>query len=125
MLDRIKPKKADVILILVLLAAALSLLLLRGRGDALTAEITVNGVSANSIDLRAVASPYDITLENGVRLHVEPGGISFTASDCRGKDCVRCGVLKRAGQAAACVPNRTLVLLTGKPQKGAPDAVSY
>ncbi len=125
MIDRIKPKKADLILILLLLAAAFSLLLARGRGDALTAEITVNGVSENSIDLRAVESPYDITLQNGVRLHVEPGGISFAESDCRGKDCVRCGVLKRAGQAAACVPNQTLVLLTGKPQKGAPDAVSY
>jgi hypothetical protein len=37
---------------------------------------------------------------------------------------VRCGVLTRAGQAAACVPNKTLVTLTGKPLKGAPDAIS-
>ncbi len=122
--DRLKLKKADVLLICFLLAAALALLLLRGGGDTLTAEVTVAGVTVEQIDLKAVTSPYDLTLENGVRLHVEPGGVSFCYSDCRGQDCVRCGVLTRAGQAAACVPNKTLVTLTGKPLKGAPDAIS-
>ena len=97
----------------------------RGWFDARDGRLHVAGETVERIDLKAVTSPYDLTLENGVRLHVEPGGISFCYSDCRGQDCVRCGVLTRAGQAAACVPNRTLVLLTGKPQKGAPDAVSY
>ncbi|MBR5424046.1 MAG: NusG domain II-containing protein [Clostridia bacterium] len=124
MTERLKLKKADVLLICFLLAAALALLLLRGGGDALTAEVTVAGETVERIDLKAVTSPYDLTLENGVRLHVEPGGISFCYSDCRGQDCVRCGVLTRAGQAAACVPNKTLVVLTGKPPKGAPDAIS-
>ena len=124
MLDRLKLKKADLLLICFLLAAALALLILRGGGDTLTAEVTVAGVTVEQIDLTAVSSPYDLTLENGVRLHVEPGGISFCYSDCRGQDCVRCGVLNRAGQAAACVPNKTLVTLSGKPLKGAPDVIS-
>ena len=122
--ERLKLKKADVLLICFLLAAALALLLLRGGGENLTAEVTVAGKTVEVIDLAAVKTPYEITLENGVRLHVEPGGVSFCYSDCRGQDCVRCGLLTRAGQAAACVPNKTLVTLTGKPAKGAPDAIS-
>jgi hypothetical protein len=123
--DRLKLKKADVLLICFLLAAALALLLLRGGGDTLTAEVTVAGVTVEQIDLKAVTSPYDLTLENGVRLHVEPGGVSFCYSDCRGQDCVRCGALTKAGQAAACVPNKTVIVLRGAPVKGATDAISY
>ena len=126
MIERLKPKKADIVILLCVLAAAVLLLVLRGgRGSALIAEITVNGAPAGTVDLRGVSAPYEFPLENGVCLYVEPGRISFLRSDCRGQDCVRCGALTRAGQAAACVPNKTLVTLTGKPPKGAPDAVSY
>ena len=126
MTDRLKPKKADIALIVLLLAAACVLFLIRGgaRGS-LTAEITVDGAPFDEIDLTAVKEAYELPLDNGVLLYVEPGGVSFRASDCRGQDCVRCGVLTRAGQAAACVPNKTLVVLTGRPKKGAPDAVSF
>ena len=124
MLERMKLKKADILLIIVLLSAASALLLLRGGGDTLTAEVSVDGRTVSVISLSEVGSPYELPLENGVRLYVEPGGISFLCSDCRGQDCVRCGALTRAGQAAACVPNKTLVTVTGKPLKGAPDAIS-
>ena len=124
MMKRLNLKKGDLVLIAVLLLAGAVLLLLRGGKAAVTANVTVNGELRYEIDLTAVKAPYELPLENGVTLYVEPGAVRFLHSDCRGQDCVRCGALTRAGQAAACLPNKTLVSLSGKPPKGAPDAIS-
>ena len=124
MIKRLQIKKGDLILIAVLLAAGLALLGLRGKNAAVTANVTVDGECLYEIDLTAVKTPYELPLDSGVTLYVSPGGICFLHSDCRGQDCVRCGVLRYAGQTAACLPNKTLVTLTGKPPAGAPDAIS-
>ena len=109
----------------VLLLPALALLLFSGRGKAPTAVVITEGETLYEIPLGSVKEPYTIELENGVTVSVAPGEIRFAASDCRGQDCVRCGALTRAGQAAACVPNKTVIVLKGTLEKGAPDAVSY
>ena len=118
-------KKWDLAIIAALLLAAGALFLLRGGGGDTTAVIAVNGETLYEIDLKSVEEPYTLTLENGVSIGVAPGEIRFFASDCPGQDCVRCGALTKAGQAAACVPNQTLIALRGAPDKRAPDAVSY
>ena len=118
-------KKADAVIIAALLALAGLLLLLRGGGKAAVAEITVDGETLYEIALSDVKESYTITLPNGVEIGVDPGGIRFLASDCRGQDCVRCGVLTKAGQAAACVPNKTVIVLRGAPESGGTDAISY
>ncbi len=125
MIKRLKLKKADALLIAVLLLACAVLFAARGGGKGLTARVSVRGETLYAIDLKTVAAPYELPLENGVTLQVEPGGIRFSHSPCRGQDCVRCGTLTRAGQTAACLPTQTLVTITGRPPKGAPDAVSY
>ena len=124
MMKRLNLKKGDLVLIAVLLLAGALLLLLRGGKAAVTANVTVNGELLYEIDLTAVKAPFEVPLENGVTLYVAPGAVRFLHSDCRGQDCVRCGALTRAGQAAACLPNKTLVSLSGKPPRGAPDAIS-
>ncbi len=108
-----------------LLVLAGLLLLLRGGGKTAVAEITVDGETLYEIPLGDVKESYTLTLQNGVEIGVEPGSILFLASDCRGQDCVRCGALTKAGQAAACVPNKTVIVLRGAPVKGATDAISY
>ena len=117
-------RKADAAVIAVLLALAGVLMLLRGGGKAPTAVILADGETLYEISLADVKEAYEIPLENGVVIAVAPGEIRFAASDCHGQDCVRCGALTKAGQAAACVPNRTVIVLKGAPEKGAPDAIS-
>ncbi len=123
--NRTRIKKTDLILIAALLLLAGVLFALGRSGESPTAAVTVDGKLLYSIPLDGVKEPYTLTLENGVTLAVEPGSIRFAASDCRGQDCVKCGALRRAGQAAACVPNKTVITVSGKPDKNAPDALSW
>lgn len=118
-------KKWDLIVVAALLLAAAALFLFRSGGGRRTAVIAVDGETLYEIELDSVKEAYTITLENGVSVEVAPGEIRFLSSDCPGQDCVRCGALTRAGQAAACVPNKTLIALKGAPDGRAPDAVSY
>ena len=119
-------KKADAAVIagLLLIAGLLTLLLGGGKKTAV-AVIAVDGETLYEITLSDVKESYTISLDNGVTVSVAPGEIRFLASDCRGQDCVRCGPLTKPGQAAACVPNKTVIVVKGTPEKGTPDAVSY
>ena len=119
-------KKADLIVIAALLLLGAALLALRGAGQkALTAHVSVNGETLYSIDLSTVTEPRELSLPGGAVIRVERGSAAFVSSPCRGQDCVRCGKLTRAGQAAACVPTKTLLVIVGGSPSGAPDAVSY
>ncbi len=118
-------KKWDLAIVAALLLAAAALFLFRGGSGKRTAVIAVNGETLYEIALDDVKEPYTLTLENGVSVGVAPGEIRFLASDCPGQDCVRCGALTKTGQAAACVPNKTLIALNGAADGRAPDAVSY
>jgi len=44
-------------------------------------------------------------------IRIEGGKVRFEESDCPGLDCVRAGWISKAGQSAACLPNKTVVLL--------------
>ena len=119
----LRPADLAIAAVLLLLAGALFLIPRAGGGK--TAVVVVGGETVSRIDLDAVAAPYELDLGCGVTLAVSPGEIRFAASDCRGQDCVRCGALKSAGQTAACLPNRVLVYVDGKPAADAPDAIVY
>ena len=116
-------RPADLIVAAALLALAGILAVVFGRLDGVTAEIICDREIVYTVDLSAVKEPYDITLENGVVVTVEPGAIFFSGSDCANRLCVRAGKLTKAGQSAACIPNRTLIRITGR-AKNAPDALT-
>ena len=118
-------RPADLVLAAALLLLGGALLLLPRTGGGKTAVITTGDGAETRIDLNAVSEPYEIPLDCGVTLAVSPGEIRFADSDCRGRDCVRCGALTRPGQAAACLPNRVLVRIDGKTEQDAPDAIVY
>lgn len=107
---------------LVLLCAALFLLPVLQRNRPLTAVITVGGETVETIDLSAVEAPYTVQYA-GCTLHVEPGAIGFSSADCPDRLCVKTGMLRHAGSAAACVPNRVVVSLTA--QRESFDGVAY
>lgn len=78
-----------------------------------TAEIMLGDDPFASVDLArnqqiSVAGPHGHSV-----LQVEDGRIRFVESPCRNKVCLRAGWLEHAGDAAACLPNRVSVALTG------------
>ena len=115
-------RPADLIAVAAVLAAA-GLLALLGGTDGATAEIIVGRQTVETVDLTAVREPYTIALDNGVTVAVEPGAISFCASGCPNQLCVRAGKLTKAGESAACLPNETLIRVTGR-ARNAPDALT-
>ena len=62
----------------------------------------------------AVEGPLGTTV-----VEVGPAGARVVSSPCPLQICVRTGTIRRAGQVAACVPNRVAVRVVGK---GAGDA---
>ena len=122
-----KPRKlirpADLIVAAALLVVAAALWLILGHMHGTTAEIVCDKEVVKTVDLSAVKEPYDISLDNGVTITVEPGAIFFSGSDCANQLCVHTGKLTKAGQSAACLPNKTLIRITGKDRRG-PDALT-
>ena len=108
--------------VLVLLCAALFLLPVLQRNRPLTAVITVGGETVETIDLSAVEAPYTVQYA-GCTISVEKGAIGFTHAACPDRLCVRTGMLRHAGSAAACVPYRVVVSL--RAQTEAFDGVAY
>ena len=124
-LRRIKKADLAVIAALLLLAGAATAFLRPANTGRLTAKVIVDGEMLYSVTLSDVKAPYELTLDNGATVEIAPDGVRFVSSPCRGKDCVRSGKLTRAGQTAACLPNKTLIVLEGARAKNAPDAISY
>jgi len=118
---RLRP--ADLIAAAVLLALAGGLWLFFGNRPGDTAQVIYDKEVLYTIDLSRVTEPYELRLDCGVTVAVEPGAISFADSDCANRLCVRTGKLTRAGESAACLPNKTLIRVTGRDRR-APDALT-
>ena len=117
-------KKADIVIVAVLLLIAAVLLLPRiiHKDEKLTAQIIRDGKVIETVDLSEVGSDYTIDLGDA-KILVRNNAISFADADCPDKLCVRCGLLKRSGDTAVCVPTRTVITVTG--QSSEVDVISY
>ena len=116
-------RPADLIVVAAVLAVAAVLWAVLAHLTGTTAQIVCGGEIVETVDLSAVKEAYDVTLDNGVVIRVEPGAICFAASGCANQLCVHTGRLTKAGQSAACLPNKTLIRITGKDRR-APDALT-
>lgn len=116
-------RPADLIAVAAILLLAGALWLLTNSRQGETAEIVCGREVLYTIRLSEVKEPYEIRLENGITVAVEPGAVFFASSDCANQLCVRTGRLTRAGQSAACLPHKTLIRVTGR-DKTAPDALT-
>ena len=116
-------RPADLIVVAAALAVAAVLWAVLAHLTGTTAQIVCDGEVVTTVDLSAVREAYDVTLDNGVTVRVEPGAIYFADSDCANRLCVHTGKLTKAGQSAACLPNKTLIRITGKNRR-APDALT-
>ena len=87
------------------------------------AEVVVTDHPVETIDL---GHDGEIEVQGGMgpsRLLVQDGRVRFTASPCRGKQCIHSGWLAHEGDFAACLPNGVAVEVLG-PERGL-DAINY
>lgn len=93
-------------------------------------------VAATQFEVRVAGTPggrhaldrdRDIVVEGRLGpslLRVQDGRVRFVSSPCRNKVCVHSGWLSHGGDAAACLPNRVSISLSGDAGSGL-DAVSF
>ncbi len=96
-----------------------------GRSDAagVVAEVVVAGHSIEAIDLGRDGEVEVHGRLGPSRLLVQDRRVRFTASPCRGKQCIHSGWLAHEGDFAACLPNGVAVEVLG-PERGL-DAINY
>ncbi len=99
-----------VLAVLALFAIALLLFFRFGLKDGRTALISVDGRDYLTVPLD---KDDEITLDNGVKIIVSDGKIGFAESDCPDLVCVHTGMLSKVGDVAACVPNKTVISVSG------------
>ena len=103
-----------------LLLSLLTALHFCGRRPASTAELWVDGVLTQTLDL-SVDGEYRIESAEGWNvLTVSGGKVAVTAASCPDADCVRCG-RQNSGPPIVCLPNRVCVQF---PDHGGVDAVA-
>jgi len=87
------------------------------------AEVVVAGRPGETIDL---GHDGEVEVQGRMgpsRLLVQDARVRFTASPCRGKQCIHSGWLAHEGDFAACLPNGVAVEVLG-PERGL-DAINY
>lgn len=122
-------KKSDFILIAVIAIICAAFLIPKYFGDkgTLTAVIYKDGEIIEQIDLSSVSTKYerDLKCTPEAKITVEPGCIYYSYAECPDKLCVNTGKLSHAGDTAACIPSRTLVVIEGQKDASAPDVITY
>ena len=129
----LRPRLSDALIVVVVLALAAGIALwqvsARTESDSLTVVVEIDGAE---VDRFPVASLDTHTYShNGVTLTLAPAvlgaspvssaesdmtrGVCVAESDCPTLDCVRTGVISRAGQSIVCLPGRIVVSLEGAP----------
>ena len=110
--------------ILVLFAAGFLLWRAVAAQPGMCAVVTVDGETVLQIDLQTAVDAQSYTLQNGVQLVAENHTVRFAESDCPDGICVETGALRKVGESAACVPNRTVVTVVGGEPRDV-DVIAY
>ena len=110
--------------ILVLFAAGFLLWRAVAAQPGMRAVVTVDGEAVLQIDLQSAEDAQSYTLQNGVQLVAENHTVRFAESDCPDGICVETGALRKVGESAACVPNRTVVTVVGGEPRDV-DVIAY
>lgn len=119
----------DLLILIAISAIAIILLIphLFNRQN-LTATITVDGKTVESVNLNEVAGFRQIKLdcEPAVTVRIENGRICVSDAECEDKLCVNCGWLDSNGDMAVCLPAGVVVSVEGAEQsENPPDVITY
>ncbi len=116
-------KKGDIAVVaVVLVIAGIFFLWQFLSAEKLTAVVTVNGKTIETVDLSEKGKRKIIPdTDPAVEITVEDGKIFFSYAECADKLCVSCGELCRKGDTAVCLPSKTVISVIGSDV----DAVTY
>lgn len=120
-------RKGDILIagMLVCIAVFIWLPAVLNSSGRLTAYIYEDGILKESILLSEDTASRTIEVHGG-RILIEDGRIGYIEADCPDRTCMRSGMLSKAGQTSACVPNRTMIVIENKKaDRDLPDAVTY
>ena len=118
-------KKADIgTASIIILACIAAIAFARLSGGGLTAQVTVDGIVLESIDLNSVETAYTIVTGTSpeTEITVEKGAIYFSRSECENQYCVGSGRLTSKGATAVCLPAKVVITVTADKSV---DAVTY
>ena len=112
--------KHDIWIFAGLAVLALSLYIFSGgsSAEAEYAEISVNGQVVLTIPLAEIGEKMFTLDEPNVQFFLTDGAVSFYSSDCPDQICVHRGFLSQPGEAAVCLPNRTVLQIIGAESSG-------
>lgn len=116
---RIKPTGGDFFVIgtCVILAVVIAILLLMGTatGKSRRLVISQNGEVIREIELNSSSGEEFIEIDGHYHNVIVVSGseAGFVDSDCPNQDCVHSGMISKAGQVAACLPNRVILEIKG------------
>ena len=106
--------RSDIMLAIALLAFSLVIYLLtaNGRQEARLVRIITSGHPDIMLDLSMDAA-FALPGRPAVHIGIKDGKAAFVASDCPDQICVKSGFLYRPGAQAACLPNKTAMVVVG------------
>lgn len=84
------------------------------------ATVTVQGEVIMRLNISGSTREQDLP-GAGMKLQYGGGRIRVINSDCSEQVCVKTGWISRPGQSIVCLPNQTMISLSGE---GGPDAIS-
>lgn len=118
--------KSGIILILLIVVSSAAVIIYQNTRpqNNLSAVVNISGNEIMIINLDEINSTQTYTLENGIVIKAENHTVRIESSTCKDKICVNCGELKNNGDTAVCVPNKTVVTVTGG-RNSAVDVITY
>lgn len=114
-MDR-KTKIYILIFALVVIVGIASFIFSKSLPGGTEAVIAIDGSEYSRIDLSRVKESYDIIIDNSYGrnvIHVEPGAISITESNCPDFICVHQGRLTGSGLPIICMPHHLVISIEG------------
>lgn len=129
--SELRPRLSDALIVLAVLALAAGVALwqfsARTESDALTVVVEIDAMEVDRFPVESLET--HTYSHNGVTLTLAPAvfgastvssvesdmtrGVCVAQSDCPTGDCVRTGVISRAGESIVCLPGRIVVTLVG------------
>lgn len=117
-----------IIFVMLLLSAAAAWAVSTHGSGGTTAEIYLDGVCVERMDLSAVTESYSFSVNGPCgsnQITVEPGRICVSAADCPDHVCVQQGWIADSAAPIVCLPNRLVIQIASDADRdGGLDSVT-
>ncbi len=104
-------KKGDISAVLIIVILCIVWFLGGSAGENIRADIYLDGEKVQSVLLSELKKEKTVCV-GGCEILLSHGGAAFLHSECSDKLCEKRGMLKKAGDTMACVPERVVLSLT-------------